>query len=47
MKILFVGSIGGKSRKKTAATVKPISVKDEKMLNHAIDLANEVGANAK
>lgn len=41
------GSIGGKSRKKTAATVKPISVKDEKMLNHAIDLANEVGANAK
>ncbi|XP_030372790.1 activated Cdc42 kinase-like isoform X1 [Scaptodrosophila lebanonensis] len=32
------------SKKKTAGTVKPISVKDEKILNHAIDMANEISA---
>ncbi|XP_030558596.1 activated Cdc42 kinase-like isoform X2 [Drosophila novamexicana] len=33
------------SKKKTATgTVKPISVKDEKILNHAIEIANEISA---
>ncbi|XP_033233262.1 activated Cdc42 kinase-like isoform X2 [Drosophila pseudoobscura] len=32
------------SKKKTSGTVKPISVKDEKMLNHAIEIANEISA---
>ncbi|XP_055631755.1 activated Cdc42 kinase-like isoform X2 [Toxorhynchites rutilus septentrionalis] len=34
---------GGKSKKKTS-TVKPISVKDEKLLNQAIEIANEISA---
>nr|XP_017031433.1 activated Cdc42 kinase-like isoform X2 [Drosophila kikkawai] len=32
------------SKKKTSGTVKPISVKDEKILNHAIEIANEISA---
>lgn len=36
---LLPGTLTGKSKKKSS--VKPISVKDEKMLNHAIDLAND------
>ncbi|XP_034131033.1 activated Cdc42 kinase-like isoform X1 [Drosophila guanche] len=32
------------SKKKSSGTVKPISVKDEKMLNHAIEIANEISA---
>lgn len=38
------GTMTGKSKKKSAATVKPISVKDEKILNQAIDFANEISA---
>ncbi|XP_062709869.1 activated Cdc42 kinase-like isoform X2 [Aedes albopictus] len=34
---------GGKSKKKTS-TVKPISMKDEKLLNQAIEIANEISA---
>lgn len=34
----------GKSKKKSVPTVKPISVKDEKILNQAIDFANECSA---
>lgn len=34
----------GKSKKKGAGTVKPISVKDERILNQAIDYANEISA---
>jgi predicted transcriptional regulator len=30
--------------KKKATTVKPISVKDEKILNQAIEIANEMSA---
>lgn len=30
--------------KKKANTVKPISVKDEKILNHAIEIVNEMSA---
>lgn len=30
--------------KKKASTVKPISVKDEKILNQAIEIANEMSA---
>lgn len=48
---LLPGSIASlKSKKKTAnatglaGNVKPISVKDEKMLNQAIDFANEISA---
>lgn len=41
---LLTGSLSGKSKKKSAATVKPISVKDEKILNQAIDFANECSA---
>ncbi|XP_037713243.1 activated Cdc42 kinase-like isoform X2 [Drosophila subpulchrella] len=32
------------SKKKSSGTVKPISVKDEKILNHAIEIANEISA---
>ncbi|XP_032306965.1 activated Cdc42 kinase-like isoform X1 [Drosophila ananassae] len=32
------------SKKKTSGTVKPISVKDEKILNHAIEIANEISS---
>ncbi|XP_052840726.1 activated Cdc42 kinase-like isoform X1 [Drosophila gunungcola] len=32
------------SKKKSSGTVKPISVKDERILNHAIDMANEISA---
>lgn len=31
-------------RNKKKAGVKPLSVKDEKILNHAIDYANEISA---
>lgn len=41
---LLTGSMSGKTKKKSATTVKPISVKDEKMLNQAIDFANECSA---
>lgn len=41
---LLPGTSTGKSKKKSAATVKPISVKDEKILNQAIDFANECSA---
>lgn len=37
-------TLGGKSKKKGAGTVKPISVKDERILNQAIDYANEISA---
>uniref|UniRef100_W4VRT2 non-specific protein-tyrosine kinase n=1 Tax=Corethrella appendiculata TaxID=1370023 RepID=W4VRT2_9DIPT len=37
------GLLSGKSKKK-ANTVKPISVKDEKILNQAIEIANEISA---
>lgn len=39
-------SNGNKSKKKSSATgtMKPISVKDEKILNHAIEIANEISA---
>lgn len=39
-----LGGIAGKSKKKGAGTVKPISVKDERILNQAIDYANEISA---
>lgn len=42
--IFILGSIPGKSKKKMAPSVRPISVKDEKILNQAMDLANEIGA---
>lgn len=42
--IFFVGSVPSKSKKKMALTVRPISVKDEKILNQAIDFANEISA---
>ncbi|XP_055374103.1 activated Cdc42 kinase-like isoform X2 [Condylostylus longicornis] len=35
---------GNKAKKKTCGTVKPISVKDEKILNQAIEIANEISA---
>lgn len=41
---LLTGTVSTKSKKKSAATVKPISVKDEKILNQAIDFANEISA---
>ncbi|XP_055839977.1 activated Cdc42 kinase-like isoform X3 [Episyrphus balteatus] len=38
-------SNGNKSKKKSGTgTMKPISVKDEKILNHAIEIANEISA---
>jgi hypothetical protein len=40
---LFIATGGGKSKKKSG-TVKPISVKDEKLLNQAIEIANEISA---
>lgn len=41
---LLTGTTSGKSKKKSAGTVKPISMKDEKILNQAIDFANEFSA---
>ncbi len=38
-----LGPLAGKSKKKSGA-VKPISNKDEKILNQAIDFANEISA---
>ncbi|XP_036331325.1 uncharacterized protein LOC118742986 isoform X1 [Rhagoletis pomonella] len=35
---------GTSSKKKSAGTVKPISVKDERILNQAIEIANEISA---
>lgn len=43
MKSLFTTVATYKSKKK-ASTVKPISVKDEKILNQAIEIANEMSA---
>ncbi|XP_053674184.1 uncharacterized protein LOC128724484 [Anopheles nili] len=40
-----LGKSGGKSKSKhKTSTVKPISVKDEKLLNQAIEMANEISA---
>lgn len=36
--------MSSKSKKKGSGTVKPISVKDERILNQAIDYANEISA---
>lgn len=41
---LLTGSLVGKSKKKSAAAVKPISLKDERILNQAINFGNECGA---
>ncbi|XP_013098174.2 activated Cdc42 kinase-like isoform X1 [Stomoxys calcitrans] len=38
------GSHTSKKSKNSSGTVKPISVKDEKILNHAIEIANEISA---
>ncbi|KAH8402250.1 hypothetical protein KR009_010708, partial [Drosophila setifemur] len=38
------GMLSSNSKKKSSGTVKQISVKDEKMLNHAIEIANEISA---
>ncbi|XP_050076106.1 activated Cdc42 kinase-like [Anopheles maculipalpis] len=35
---------GGKSKAKKTSTVKPISMKDEKLLNQVIEMANEISA---
>lgn len=41
---LLSNTLAGKAKKKSAATVKPISLKDEKILNQAINFANEISA---
>ncbi|CAD7015182.1 unnamed protein product [Ceratitis capitata] len=38
------GKFGTTSKKKSSGTVKPISVKDERILNQAIEIANEISA---
>lgn len=38
------GTLTGKSKKKSSATVKPISLKDERIMNQAISLTNEISA---
>ena len=46
-KLIRKNSAGGNTSKKSknsSGTVKPISVKDEKILNHAIEIANEISA---
>ncbi|XP_075165992.1 activated Cdc42 kinase-like [Haematobia irritans] len=47
-KLIRKNSAGGghtsKKSKNSSGTVKPISVKDEKILNHAIEIANEISA---
>uniref|UniRef100_A0A499FWY6 non-specific protein-tyrosine kinase n=1 Tax=Anopheles gambiae TaxID=7165 RepID=A0A499FWY6_ANOGA len=39
-----LGSKGSKAKPKKASTVKPISMKDEKLLNQVIEMANEISA---
>ncbi|EAT36899.1 AAEL011046-PA, partial [Aedes aegypti] len=39
-----VSNKGGSKSKKKTSTVKPISMKDEKLLNQAIEIANEISA---
>lgn len=39
-----VNVLSTSSKKKSSGTVKQISVKDEKILNHAIEIANEISA---
>uniref|UniRef100_A0A182PA13 non-specific protein-tyrosine kinase n=1 Tax=Anopheles epiroticus TaxID=199890 RepID=A0A182PA13_9DIPT len=39
-----LGNKGSKSKAKKASTVKPISMKDEKLLNQVIEMANEISA---
>lgn len=41
---ILSGTLTGKSKKKSSAAVKPISVKDEKILNQAISLSHEITA---
>lgn len=41
---ILSGTLTGKSKKKSSAAVKPISVKDEKVLNQAISLSHEISA---
>lgn len=36
--------VGSKAKPKKASTVKPISMKDEKLLNQVIEMANEISA---